>query len=74
VRRLVRSTDQAPALSVARHTGVLNHRYRCATLERWRPGDHSPEVITGAIQWQPTPEVSPLRIALDKIFGPEHPQ
>lgn len=43
-------------------------------LERWRPGDDRPEVITDVLQWQPTPGVAPLQIALDDVFGPEYPQ
>ncbi len=43
-------------------------------VERWRPGYDRPEVITDVLQWQPTPGVAPLRIALDDVLGPEHPQ
>jgi Uma2 family endonuclease len=39
-------------------------------VERWRPGDDRPEVITDVFEWQPKPDLSPLRIVLDEVFGP----
>ena len=43
-------------------------------LERWRPGHDRPEVITDVLEWQPMPDVAPLRVALDDVFGPEPPR
>jgi Uma2 family endonuclease len=39
-------------------------------VERWRPGDERPEVISGILDWQPKPDLAALRILLDEIFGP----
>jgi Uma2 family endonuclease len=41
-------------------------------VERWRPGDHRPEVIAGILDWHPKPEIAPLRIDLEWVFGPEN--
>jgi len=38
-------------------------------VERWRPEDNRPEVITDAFQWQPLPDLSPLRIGLHDVFA-----
>jgi Uma2 family endonuclease len=38
--------------------------------ERWKPEDTRPEVIADTLEWRPKPEIEPLRIQLDKIFGP----
>ena len=38
-------------------------------VERWRPTDDRPEVIAGVLEWHPKPEVEPLRITLEEIFG-----
>lgn len=39
-------------------------------VERWRPIDDRPEVIADVLEWQPKPEIPPLRILLDEVFGP----
>jgi Uma2 family endonuclease len=39
-------------------------------VERWRPGDERPEIATDILEWQPKPEIPPLRIALEEVFGP----
>ena len=39
-------------------------------VERWRPDDERPEVITSILEWQPGVNVPPLRVMLDEIFGP----
>ena len=41
-------------------------------VERWRPKDERPEVIATVLEWQPKPEIEPLRIDLSRVFGPEH--
>ena len=38
-------------------------------VERWRPADDRPEVISDVLEWQPKPAIPPLRIPLDEIFG-----
>jgi len=38
-------------------------------VERWRPEDIRPEVITDAFEWQPLPQLSPLRIDLKDLFA-----
>ena len=39
-------------------------------VERWRPGDDRPEIITDVLEWQPVSEVPALSIVLEEIFGP----
>jgi Uma2 family endonuclease len=39
-------------------------------VERWRPDDVRPEVIADTLEWQPSREFAPIRIALDEVFGP----
>jgi Uma2 family endonuclease len=40
-------------------------------VERWRPHDDRPEVIADVLEWHPKPEIAPLHINLDELFGPE---
>jgi Uma2 family endonuclease len=37
-------------------------------VERWRPDDERPEVITDRIEWKPAIEIAPLIIDLPKLF------
>ena len=37
-------------------------------LERWRPEDERPEIITDRIEWQPDPAQPPLAIELPALF------
>lgn len=37
-------------------------------VERWRPEDERPEVLTDALRWQPEPAVEPLVIELPGFF------
>lgn len=39
-------------------------------VERWRPGDDRPEVLSDILVWQPKPGIEPLRIVLEEVFGP----
>ena len=38
-------------------------------IERWRPADDRPELVTGLITWQPVPEAPALAIDLDAYFA-----
>jgi Uma2 family endonuclease len=38
-------------------------------FERWRPGDERPEVLTGALTWQPDATVPPLVVDLPEYFA-----
>ncbi|HKG93624.1 MAG TPA: Uma2 family endonuclease [Gemmatimonadaceae bacterium] len=38
-------------------------------VERWRPEDERPEVVSGAIEWRPEPAPESLRIDLDALFA-----
>ena len=38
-------------------------------VERWRPGDQRPEVITARITWQPRGAKRPLVVDLAKLFA-----
>jgi Uma2 family endonuclease len=40
-------------------------------VERWTPEDLRPEVIADILEWRPRPEITPLLIKLEDIFGPE---
>ncbi len=37
-------------------------------VERWRPTDREPEVLTDKLEWQPDPGRAPLSIELEKVF------
>ena len=41
-------------------------------IERWRPGDERPEILTGLIEWKPSPTHPPLRIDLAQFFARAH--
>lgn len=38
-------------------------------VERWRPGDARPEIVTDALAWQPDPAHEPLVIELPPLFA-----
>ncbi len=38
-------------------------------IERWRPEDQRPEILTETIEWQPSPEYPALRIDLQAFFA-----
>jgi Uma2 family endonuclease len=38
-------------------------------VERWRPGDARPEIVTDALAWQPDPAHAPLVINLPPLFA-----
>jgi Uma2 family endonuclease len=37
-------------------------------VERWRPGDERPEILTERIDWLPEPGPAPLMIDLEGFF------
>jgi len=41
-------------------------------IERWRPEDSRPEILTDVIEWQPSAENPPLRIDLAEFFASIH--
>jgi Uma2 family endonuclease len=47
-------------------------------IERWRPTDERPEVITDVLEWAPHPGIAPLRVNVPALFdealGPLHRQ
>lgn len=38
-------------------------------VERWRPGDERPEILTAQMEWLPGPGIVPLTIDLAAFFG-----
>jgi Uma2 family endonuclease len=38
-------------------------------VERWRPGDDRPEVLTALLRWHPDPAIDPLEIDLPQFFA-----
>jgi Uma2 family endonuclease len=38
-------------------------------IERWRPEDERPEILTKTLTWQPRSELSPLMIELESFFA-----
>jgi len=38
-------------------------------VERWRPGDERPEILTEQLEWIPEPGIAPLTIDLALFFG-----
>ncbi len=41
-------------------------------VERWRPGDERPEVLSERLEWQPETAVAPLTIDLVRFFADVH--
>jgi len=39
------------------------------SVERWRPGDERPEVLTERLRWQPDTATPPLEIDLSAFFA-----
>ncbi len=37
-------------------------------IERWKPGDDRPEILTGRLMWEPNPDLPPLEIDLPEYF------
>ena len=37
-------------------------------VERWRPDDDRPEVITDILEWKPNPDVPPFQVSLEDVF------
>jgi Uma2 family endonuclease len=37
-------------------------------IERWRPGEERPEILTERLEWQPDRETSPLVVELPRYF------
>jgi Uma2 family endonuclease len=38
-------------------------------VERWRPGDARPELLTDRLEWQPDPEQEPMVVDLAALFA-----
>jgi Uma2 family endonuclease len=38
-------------------------------IERWRPGDERPEVVTDTLEWRPDPNAPALEIDLPQLFA-----
>jgi Uma2 family endonuclease len=45
---------------------IVDHHARL--VERWRPEDERPEMLTKALTWQPVPAIEPLVIDLPELF------
>ncbi|MBV9881277.1 MAG: Uma2 family endonuclease [Gemmatirosa sp.] len=45
---------------------IVDHRARL--VERWRPDDERPEIVTGTLPWHPDAAIEPLRIDLPELF------
>ena len=37
-------------------------------IERWRPDESRPEILTDSVNWQPRPDVPPLTVDLQRFF------
>lgn len=37
-------------------------------VERWRPGDDRPEIVSEALRWEPSPNVEPIVIEVAELF------
>ena len=42
-------------------------------VERWRPGDERPEILSREISWEPRAGIEPLRIDLNDLFADRAP-
>jgi hypothetical protein len=38
-------------------------------VERWRPGDERPEIVTEILRWGPVTGMTPVAIDLPKMFS-----
>ena len=38
-------------------------------VERWRPGDERPEILTAQLEWRPFEELEPLVVDLESVFA-----
>ena len=38
-------------------------------VERWRPGDERPEIVTETLEWHPSGATEPFRLDLTRYFG-----
>jgi Uma2 family endonuclease len=38
-------------------------------VERWRPDDERPEIVTSTLEWRPTDAATTLRISLDELWS-----
>jgi hypothetical protein len=38
-------------------------------VERWRPDDSRPEILSGQLIWQPSSDLAPLSIDLPEYFA-----
>jgi Uma2 family endonuclease len=45
---------------------IVDHHARL--VERWRPEDERPEILSKTLTWQPVPTIEPLVIALPELF------
>jgi Uma2 family endonuclease len=46
---------------------ILDHNAR--TVERWRPGDDRPELVSDTLTWHPIADIEPLVIDLPELFA-----
>jgi Uma2 family endonuclease len=46
---------------------IVDHHARL--VERWRPEDERPEMLTKTLTWQPVPTIEPLVINLPELFS-----
>jgi Uma2 family endonuclease len=46
---------------------IVDHHARL--VERWRPEDERPEIVTGTLEWRPDPAIEPLVIDLPAMFA-----
>jgi Uma2 family endonuclease len=37
-------------------------------VERWHPGETEPEVLDALLEWQPRPDIAPLRIDIAHLL------
>lgn len=38
-------------------------------VERWRPGHGQPDLLVAQLEWQPRPDITPLRLDLPEFFA-----
>ena len=63
--------DRGAKRRIYQQTGVAEYwivDLDARLVERWRPGDERPEIMSQTLRWEPGPNVEPIVIELTELF------